>query len=158
MSHDSPASRPNGRHAGAVVSRLGQKYRELLALRDAHARGEDPPDVKQRMRALASRFPGSLRELDRLPRESIVDKLTQLDGCTRRGALEPWMIAIDRYHRWLRVGLRRRSALGPPSPDGRIVPRVVAIVAIELALQPSEVEDLIGLPSRRAKTPRDPLA
>lgn len=142
MSHDSPASRrQHGRHAGAVVSRLGQKYEEMLALRDAHARGEDPPDVKQRLRALASRFPGCLRELDRLPRDAIVARLEALG----RGGLEPWMIAVDRYHRWLRVGLRRRSALGARASDGRIVPRVVAIVATELSIAPSELEDLIGL-------------
>ena len=140
------------RRSRAVVSRLTHKYTEILALRDAHARGEDPPDVKQRKRALASRFPGALRELDRLPREAIVEKLAQLarvDGAS----LAPWMIAIDRYHRWLRVGLRRRSALGPPPSEGRIVPRVLAIVAVELSLTTSEVEDLLGLPSRRRSAP-----
>ena len=153
MSHDSPASRRlHGRHAGAVVSRLTHKYSEILALRDAHARGEDPPDVKQRLRALASRFPGSLRELDRLPREAIVEKLAQL-ARVEGGSLAPWMIAIDRYHRWLRVGLRRRSALGPPPSEGRIVPRVLAMVAVELSLTTSEVEDLLGLPSRRRSPP-----
>lgn len=157
MKHDSPASRPQ-RHAGAVVSRLREKYAEIFALRDAHTRGEDPPDVKERMRALASRFPGALRELDRLPREAIVDKLAALGSVHEGAAIPPWMVAIDRYHRWLRVGLRRRSALGRPSPDGRIVPRVVAIVARELSMTPSEVEDLIGLPTRRRPPPRDPPA
>ncbi|MBN8610967.1 MAG: hypothetical protein J0L92_10310 [Deltaproteobacteria bacterium] len=154
MSHDSPASRRlHGRHAGAVVSRLTHKYTEILTLRDAHARGEDPPDVRQRLRALAARFPGALRELDRLPREAIVEKLAQLARAEGAASLAPWMIAIDRYHRWLRVGLRRRSALGPPPSDGRIVPRVLAIVAVELSLTTSEVEDLLGLPSRRRSPP-----
>jgi hypothetical protein len=158
MTRPPPASRAHGRHAGGVVSRLTHKYTEILALRDAHARGEDPPDVKERMRALASRCPGALRELDRLPREAIVDKLAALERVTDASSIVPWMVAIDRYHRWLRVGLRRRSALGPPSPDGRIVPRVVAIVAAELSRAPSEVEDLIGLPTRRRPPPRDPPA
>jgi AcrR family transcriptional regulator len=148
MRHDSPASRRLlSRHAGAVVSRLEHKYTEILALRDAHARGEDPPDVRARMRALASRFPGSLRELDRLPREAIVQRLAEL----ALGELAPWMIAMDRNHRWLRVALRRPTLV--PRKEGRVVPAVVDRVAAELGLTPSEVEDLIGLPSRRPRAP-----
>lgn len=155
MKHDSLASRPQ-RHAGAVVSRLREKYAEILALRDAHARGEDPPDVKSRMRALASRFPGALRELDRLPRDAILAKLVALDA-VRDEALAPWMVVIDRHHRWLRVGLRRPSAIGQRE-DGRRVSRVTEIVARELGLRTSDVEDLLGLPARRRDRPRDPPA
>jgi hypothetical protein len=148
MSHDSPASRRLlGRHAGVVVSRLTDKYAEILALRDAHARGEDPPDLRERLRALASRYPGALRELDRLPREVIVQRLAAL----AENELAPWMVAMDRYHRWLRVALRRSRAV--PRVGGRAVPAVVDRVAAELGLTPSEVEDLIGLPTRRPRTP-----
>lgn len=148
MSHDSPASRRLlGRHAGVVVSRLTDKYAEVLALRDAHARGEDPPDLRARLRTLASRYPGALRELDRLPREVIVERLAAL----ATGELAPWMVAMDRYHRWLRVALRRPTLV--PRREGRVVPAVVDCVAAELGLTPSEVEDLIGLPSRRPRTP-----
>ncbi len=152
MSERVPAPRRlDERRAGAVRSRLRDKYVEILALRDAHARGEDPPDVKARMRALASGSPGALRELDRLSRDAIVQKLAELEAPNGPGALAAWMIAIDRYHRWLRVGLRRRSALGPLTADKRIVPRVLEIVASELSMTASEVEDLIGLPSRRRR-------
>jgi hypothetical protein len=94
MSHDSPASRRLlGRYAGVAVSRLTDKYAELLALRDAHARGEDPPDLRERLRALASRYPGALRELDRLPREAIVGKLEVLARTSEGAPLERWMLA-----------------------------------------------------------------
>ena len=146
-----PASRRlSARRAGALVSRLTQKYVELLALRDAHTRGEDPPDVRARMRALASRSPGALRELDRLPREAIVGKLEALARTSEGAPLERWMLAMDRYHRWLRVALRRPGVL---RVEGRAVLAVVDRVAGELGLTPSEVEDLIGLPSRRPRTP-----
>lgn len=131
-----------------MARRLGDKYTEILALRDAHARGEDPPDVRMRMRALAARFPGALRELDRMPREVIVERLAAL----ARGERAPWMDAIDRYHRWLRVGLRRPRLL--PRSGGRLVPAVVDRVGAELGLTPVEVEALLGLATRRASAAR----
>lgn len=142
---------PRGLRVAALVSRLRTKYSEILALRDAHARGEDPPDVRTRMRALAAHSPGALRELDRLPRETLVAKLTALEEAARTHVAEPWMIAMDRYHRWLRVGLVRRSALGGRSADARLVTLVLLRVGEELGHSPAELDALLGL--RRRTTP-----
>lgn len=146
-----PAVDPRGSRAGAVVRRLAQKYAELLALRDAHARGEDPPDVKARLRALAARFPGALRELDQLPRQAIVARLAALEAAPTEGPLATWMIATDRVHRWLRVALRRPTALA--RERGRLVPVVRARVAAELGVTPVDVEVWLGLARAHVRPP-----
>jgi hypothetical protein len=134
--------------AAAVVARLRSKYVELLGLRDAHARGEEPPDLRARLRALAAAYPGALRELDRLPRAAIVARLAELEGCSAGAPLAPWMLACDRVHHWLRVGLAMRAGgagderLRRP-PGGRLVPVVLALVADELGLTPGEVASLV---------------
>lgn len=138
--------------AAAVVARLRAKHLELLALRDAHARGEDPPDVRARLRALASAYPGALRELDRLPRAVLVARLEALDAWVAGAPLAPWMEASDRMHHWLRVGLAMRAGhagdarLRRPA-GGRLVPAARALVAEELGLRPDEVAALVEPPS-----------
>lgn len=136
------------REAARIAARLRAKYVEILALRDLHAAGEDPPDVRHRLRALARGYPGALRELDRLVREDVTARVASLERVLSGAPLEPWMIATDRVHRWLRVALLRRSILRGRAVGGRIVPAVHALVARELGLSVSELADLVELRSR----------
>jgi hypothetical protein len=100
-------------------SELRHKYAEMLAMRLAHARGEDH-DARERMAALASRFPGALREIDDLELDEIRRRIDALDSVTR-AQVEPemWMDAIAMFHtlergalcakRWL-AGKKRVTA------------------------------------------------
>ncbi|MFO0548194.1 MAG: hypothetical protein U0271_07385 [Polyangiaceae bacterium] len=95
------------------LAELEEKYATLLALREAHTRGEPPPPDEV-LRALAARFPSALRELDRLEvatlRERAAELRAVLDGA-REGALEvaSWMLAMSVYHRAWRVALGLRA-------------------------------------------------
>lgn len=138
--------------AARVAVRLGAKYQEILVLRDLHVADADPPDVRDRLRALASRYPGALRELDRSDRTEIVARLAALDAVLGGAPLEPWMLATDRVHRWLRVALRRRHVFRGRTVRGRIVPVILEVVARELGLRASEVADLVD-PARASARP-----
>jgi hypothetical protein len=89
-----------------AVRGLRDKYREMLALRVEHARG-DAEDPRPRMRSLARSFPGALRELDELPLERIEQRLRELDDALAAGAPFPQWIALQvGYHAWMRAALR----------------------------------------------------
>lgn len=88
---------------------LREKYREMKRLRVAHAAGEDG-DPRPAMRALAARFPGALREIDELPMELIDARLAAVEGAMAGAEPEGWMIALGRYHAWMRLALRLRLA------------------------------------------------
>ena len=90
-----------------AVRALRDKYREMLALRSEHARGESHAP-QPRMRALARRFPGALRELDELPLELIEERLRSLDEALAHGppfAATPWIGLQVGYHAWMRAAL-----------------------------------------------------
>lgn len=84
---------------------LAEKLRELLVLRALGV--ENPP--RDRLRALAARFPGALRELDRVPVELLTQRLDAVEAALVGGAIPPWAKATSRYHGWLRVALRLRA-------------------------------------------------
>lgn len=102
---------------------LRAKYAEMLTMRLEHASGdEDVEAVRERMNALAARYPGALREIDRLELPEIRRRITALDDvlALRAGAVvEPWMEAVALFHalsrgalvakRWLR-GRKRVDA------------------------------------------------
>ncbi|MGH7440560.1 MAG: hypothetical protein ACRENE_33130 [Polyangiaceae bacterium] len=91
--------------ADAVAMR--GKYAEMHALRLEHARGaEDATRVRPRLSDLASRFPGALREIDRLELAEIERRIVTLDAFVGgAGAAEPWMGAVARFHRLARGAL-----------------------------------------------------
>src|SRR5690349_11775808 len=97
----------------AAILALLDKYREIKRLREEHARGE-PEHPRLRMRALAARFPGALRELDELPMEEIDARLSLLDAALARVHPAPAWIALQfAYHGWMRAALRiKRIAHG----------------------------------------------
>jgi len=152
-----------------ALEALRGKYVEMLRLRDLDAQG-DPGDPRPAMRALAAQFPGALREIDELPRATILERIAAIDRALASGRVEPWMIALSRYHASLRVALRIRlaitertiaaaRALGDPAvdalddaslaaivrpPAGRLNRVVLAMVAREIDSTPERIESLLS--------------
>ena len=82
--------------ATVSASDLRRKYDLLVELREGRQ-----PGARDSLRALATEFPGALRELDALPLEAL---------CARRAALDdappaPWIAWIAAYHGLMRVTL-----------------------------------------------------
>jgi hypothetical protein len=90
------------------------KYAEMLAMRIEHADGrEDPSRVRPRMSDLAARFPGALREIDRLELFEIERRVARLDAFIEAaGEEEPWMEAVAHFHRLARGALSAKRWLG----------------------------------------------
>jgi len=105
------------------------KYLEMRAMRIAHAEGDDA-DARARMRALAARFPGALREIDTLPLDVIERRIATLEAGARPG----WARTLVAYHGWMRVVLRIKRA------HGRDADPEVVIEWLRLHHRPSEDE------------------
>jgi hypothetical protein len=93
--------------ASREARQLRDKYVEMLAMRLAHASGqEEAADVRAQMNALAARFPGALREIDDLDLAELRTRITKLEGVLT-GALptEPWMEAVALFHKMTRGAL-----------------------------------------------------
>ncbi len=85
------------------LAALREKYEEMLRLR-VETSGADP---RRAMAALASRFPGSLREIDELPLDMIASRVTELRAC-EDGDGSPtarWMEAAHAFHALTRGAL-----------------------------------------------------
>jgi hypothetical protein len=78
---------------------LADKYREMIALRRATG-----PKDEARLKQLAARFPGVLREIDSRTMESLEERLAELET-----GWPAWASLQIRFHGWLRVALRLRS-------------------------------------------------
>jgi hypothetical protein len=83
---------------------LREKYEEMLRLRLAADAGatEDP---RRAMAALASKFPGALREIDDLPLDAIRDRIAALASAEAGGPVTPWMAVIHDFHALTRGAL-----------------------------------------------------
>jgi hypothetical protein len=91
--------------APSLVHALRDKYQTLRRLR------EQTHEVAPRaeLAALAARFPGALRELDRLPLDVIEARWSAIDAVVRGVAEpEPWMRLQVAYHGFMRAVLRIR--------------------------------------------------
>lgn len=106
------------------------KYRELEALR-RHAREGTLADPRPRLRALAARFPGALRELDRLPDDELRARIRALSADDVALAPPSWLEPLARYH----AALCR--ALGAPErgrpPKARALAEVAAALGVDVA-------------------------
>jgi hypothetical protein len=119
-----------------------EKYRLIVALKRSGPDITPPPPAgstdasrywserRQAMRELAARFPGALREWDALSRETLEERLRQVEALRAApGALDdlpPWLAATLELHDTLRELLRVRRAWterarsgSSASPDGK---------------------------------------
>lgn len=69
---------------------------------------EGQPASRDRMRTLAERFPGALREIDELPLETIHARIDALS----RGERPGWARTLVSFHAWMRVALRIKRRFG----------------------------------------------
>ena len=93
----------------AARAALARKYRTMAALRRAGAPDERAEDRAQ-LRALATEFPGALRELDTLP----TDEIDRRAAALFEGANEPWMAWLCDFHAVMKAALEIKQTL--PSP------------------------------------------
>jgi hypothetical protein len=87
---------------------LARKYAALVELRRRRDAGGDPMGGGA-LRALASEFPGCLRELDTL---GLVELERRAAACAASGEAEPWMEWIGGYHALMRGALAARASSG----------------------------------------------
>jgi hypothetical protein len=79
----------------------------MLAMRVAHAAGGEIPSLaRAHMVALATSFPGALREIDQLELAEIRKRITRLEEVLAGSrSLEPWMQSMAAFHRLTRGAL-----------------------------------------------------
>lgn len=140
------------------IAALTEKYRLLLDLRRAHERGEPTPG-RALFQGLAARFPGALRELDRMPMATLERRLAELAAIGEGAAPPEWMVACASYHALLRFALAHKGKPSPSAvpagadrefldglarpPNGRMVPLVVSAIARGLGREVAEVIALL---------------
>jgi hypothetical protein len=103
-----------------VLYGLVNKYERMLRLRTEPS--EAPPTAE--LRSLARQFPGSLRELDRVPLEMLAARLRALEAVlSGKAPIEPWMQMQASYHGYMRATLRikRWSRQWPSEPAAALV-------------------------------------
>ena len=125
---------------------LLDKYLELQRLRQTLSPDVEPP--REDLRALASRFPGALRELDQLPPAELQGRIDALGEALGGGPVQTWMRALHGYHAWMRLALGLRLAcarerteararewlegldgsLGHPLPPGPLTPELLQAI------------------------------
>jgi len=98
----------------AALEELRAKYAQMLAMRVAHAAGdEDEDEARARMAEVASRFPGALREIDDLELAEIRRRIEVLGEVVHaRREAEPWMEAVVLFHAMARGALCAKRWLG----------------------------------------------
>ena len=104
------------------LAALRAKYEEMLRLR-LDTSGADP---RRAMAALASQFPGALREIDDLPVDALRGRSRELADAEAGGSVAPWMEAIHLFHVLTRGALCAKKWLG-----GRKVVDAAARAAFE---------------------------
>jgi hypothetical protein len=91
----------------AELLALARKYQVMSELRAAGA-GDETPEDRAALKALAAEFPGALRELDTLATDEIARRAQALEGAAESGQPEAWMQWMHAYHRLMRDALRVR--------------------------------------------------
>jgi len=86
------------------LAALRGKYEEMLRLRLAADAGT-PGDPRRAMAALASEFPGSLREIDDLSLDAIRERASELRAAEDGGKVATWMTATHLFHALTRGAL-----------------------------------------------------
>lgn len=97
------------------VTELREKYTSLERLRRARRLEPERAPPLDEIRALAHRFPGALRELERLPLEVVIERGRELDNVLVGAAQEPlWAMAQRCFHAQLRGALEVKRGLLQP--------------------------------------------
>jgi hypothetical protein len=143
--------------ASHALEQLRAKYREMLSMRLAHASGdESETDARERMAELATRFPGSLRELDELELDAIRERIGQLDRALRgEQQTEPWMEAVALYHGlargalWAKRWLAGRKAIDPSTTSAFERDASRAPIAAEALAWTDHLADIAAPPRGR---------
>jgi hypothetical protein len=96
---------------------LREKYEEMLRLR-LEPSGADP---RRAMAALASKFPGALREIDELPLETIIARVDELRASEAGAPEARWMEATHLFHALTRGALcAKRWLMGRKEIDDTV--------------------------------------
>ena len=151
--------------SAAECAALLRKYRVLARWRRAkdraHApdrRADAPPEEdaaeREPMRALATEFPGALRELDRLGAAELERRVEVLSRgpAEAEDEDEAWIAWILAYHGELgRVLAEKRAGVGrvSPSPDGRASLGVLRTIAARFGRSAEEIANALFPPRRR---------
>jgi hypothetical protein len=149
----------------ATVADLARKYRALAALRSRRD-GGGPAATRDELRALATEFPGCLRELDTLGAAETARRVDACAGAAAGAPSEPWMAWIAAYHALVTRALGARAgraergareraaaegfeaaALAPP--EGRVNVVVLREIGARFGVSPEAVAAAL-FPVRRA--------
>ena len=130
----------------AICAALIDKYAEMIALRHERALGA-AIDVG-RARALALRFPGVLRELDRAPLAALEERLQTLVHARSGAALPAWAELTWTFHRWLSVAHAVRRAAGRDR-DVVAAGATFSNLGLSLGMCPEDLNSLLFPPSGR---------
>ncbi len=85
---------------------LAEKYRALIALRTRPG-----PEERSRLRSLAARWPGALRELDTRTDASLGEQLASIESALGGVTAVPDACAVQlAFHGWMRFALALRAA------------------------------------------------
>lgn len=141
----------------------------MLALRSLHEQAKKhpsfvEPDPRSSMKKLAARYPGALREIDRLEMKTIRRRIAEIARAEHDATrVTPWMIAQARFHSLARGVLAAKRWLAAPTsslprsavswkddldrvarpPRGRLMELVFARLADELGLDVDECRALV---------------
>lgn len=137
------------------VAALREKYDALLELRrardDAEAAGHRTFTCaaalarKRRMRDVATRFPGALRELETLDRTALRERREAVDAVSNGADVPAWLRAVALLHPALRAALDERARV--TRLQRRTLPRpsehAFRLVAASLGTTPAGVERMV---------------
>lgn len=133
----------------ATLRALADKYATLAAMRRSEEAGE-PPRENAFYQRLAARFPGALKELDRLRLDEIERRAIALAEAASGGDQADWMVAVAAYHARLRELLAAKRRGERVCEDARcsIVALATTHAATASGLGPTEIRSLLALKQR----------
>lgn len=115
--------------ATTMLQALRDKYQRMLTLRRMHDAGTEH-DPRPELRALATAFPGALREIDQLPLHVIEQRVLELDrALADLSATQTWMTWMAEYHGLLRVALRLKRSI--PARDRTAAAHELAVQQLQ---------------------------
>jgi hypothetical protein len=137
------------RDARAQAAAMERKYGALVELRRRRDAGGDPMGGGG-LRALATEFPGCLRELDTLGLPELERRASAAAAAAAGAPAEPWLSWIGAYHGLLRGALAVRAPARSPdaASDATALARL-ASAAAGLAIDETFVDAVLTPPGGR---------